>query len=321
MALNKRQFLKRIPPAFAALSLPSPAIFRGTGAKGHSLYLPAHIKLNVNSLGAQVSRDEQVKNLQMSYHGVCERHRLPFKEAMFNAANRALEESLGRPLVLCVSGLDSLAIGLTFNELNIPYTPVFMSLWGSNLKPSKLRLSQKVLKKSILVHEVSKKGLLKRATVASKLLKAPFPTHIALTEVFDRFSESYIIVGEGDLNKLHAEAYSRRVKEKTKGESIPFNVGEISYRSYSTLKNLAGEFYFYSSTPELLSSVYFNPLFNKRRWDVAPLIIRSFPELRDLGRYKNLNWTKSADIFKAVKSRAAQVASYSGEYFHASLYA
>jgi hypothetical protein len=189
-----------------------------------------------------------------------------------------------------VSGRDSEIIIRESKSLGIPCKIYFLKLWDmNNWMLEIVHDIARELNVEICVIELSEKKCMEEVIFQSyEIVRTVKPTYICLPFLFDNIpSDEFIVCGEGDLAKENP-IFKRFYTKDSIG--IPILSTEISYRMWAQKKQRYGEFYFYSSTPELIISAYNNSLvkFSPPSIQTHSMIVYYWPEIKF--KSKSLNW-------------------------------
>ncbi len=230
-------------------------------------------------------------------------HPYEFRAEVSRACKLLDQKRLGKSIALCYSGgVDSEIIALTLHELNIPFEMYFLDIWGLNRPAFDAHASDflKMISKKIQIIRASRAYFYE--THCPKVFSqfgVEFPTYLALTYLFDQIPESeFIVVGEGKLERrgaLFEKIFKANQIVNGRGELIlPFSTSSSFFYSWAEKNQREGEFYFFSSTPQLIASVIQSPLLRvtSEFSDTKEIVHSSFPEIRR--RRRSTNWENGA---------------------------
>jgi hypothetical protein len=202
----------------------------------------------------------------------------------------AIYEKHKKTLAICVSGRDSEIIIRECVRLKLPCKIYFLNLWDmNNWMLSIVQDIAKELHVELCVAYLSEQQCMEEVIINSyKSIQAIKPTYLCLPYLFASIpTDEFIIVGEGDLAKDNPK-FAAFFPPKSLG--IPILSTEVIYRIWAQENKRYGEYYFHSSTPELILSAYNDPLL-----DICPPSIKTsvmlrhyWPELKF--NIKTLNW-------------------------------
>jgi hypothetical protein len=207
-----------------------------------------------------------------------------------------------KTLAICVSGKDSEIILREAVYLGIPCKMYFLDLWGINhWMCSKVIELSKELSVELVVVSLTEQQCLEEVIFDSyKIMSTLKPTYLCVPYLFKNIpTDEFIIVGEGDLGKDNP-VYSLYWPKDYNG--IPILSSEIVYRIWAQENKRYGEFYFHSSTPELVLSGYNHPLLYRDN----PMIYTDkmynqyWPELKF--KQKTANFENNKDTIDLIKT-------------------
>lgn len=227
------------------------------------------------------------------------RKRYSFRAEVFRACEKIDQKRAGKTVALCLSGgVDSEIIALALRQRGIPFELYFLDNWGLNrdtytswVKPLENKLGKKAhvvgLGREYFLEDYSKE-------VFSKL-GFEYPTYLAMTYLFSRIPhDQYIVVGDGDLDRA-GDLYSYlgqklSLKSGQQGLQIPFSSASVAYALWAEMNKRPGEYYFFSSTPELIAATVTDPRYLARYpySETKEVIYGEFPEIGR--RRKTTNW-------------------------------
>lgn len=250
-----------------------------------------------------------------------ERRSYDFRQEVIEACKRLDQRREGKTIALCYSaGMDSEIIARTLAMLGIPFELYFLDLWGLNrerFEQCSGPLLAELGKKAHVV-SLSKEHLYQEhISKVFPLTGCELPTYLALTYLFEHIpSGQFIVVGDGDLDRT-ARLYGEISKEHSLsgvGAFLPFSISRVAYYLWAQHNARAGEYYFYSSTPELMAAAFSDPHFelNYPHSSTRKMIAHAFPEVAL--RPKTTNWDSAAASMENrwVRARVRRVARDTG---------
>ncbi len=228
-----------------------------------------------------------------------------FRQEVLNAAKELDRKRQGKPIALCYNGgVQSESLALVLHELGIPFDLYFLNLWGLNLpffQEQAPSLEAKIGKTTQIVHARRSHFFESFAPNIFREFGVEYPTYLALIYLFEQIPEShYIVVGEGGLTKLgnlYASLYQSLPLEKdAEVLPVPFTTASTLFYSWAEKRQRQGEYYFFSSTPQLLAAVLQDPLWllSEKGSDAREVFYGSFPELKL--RPRSTNWENDAYV-------------------------
>jgi hypothetical protein len=165
-------------------------------------------------------------------------------------------------LAICVSGIDSEIIAREAKDLGLNFELFFLSNWGIN--DYMLSLSQQLateLNTKLNVITVTREDAFNFAKAQYKEVRVNKPTYLILPMLFSAIPEDYyIICGEGDINKTDGDYQNADIISEQNTQSLSISNTEISYWLWAKKANRNGDYYFFSSTKELILSSWNDPL-------------------------------------------------------------
>jgi hypothetical protein len=209
----------------------------------------------------------------------------------------------GKTIALCYTGgVDSELIARLLHRLGLPFEMYFLDIWGLNSaaflhwsKPFEQEIGKKVrivkLAKPYFYEEHSLRMF--------EELGCEYPSYLALTYLFEKIpGDEFIVVGDGDLNRTGgifdfiAESHPKEREGKT--IPLPFASSSVAFWLWARKRQRKGDFYFFSSTPELIASTMEHPAFQfgYPHSETREVIYDSFPEIAR--RPKTTNWDGKA---------------------------
>jgi hypothetical protein len=239
--------------------------------------IPQHIKWSINSVDfgnyEGIPYNDDV-NFVFNYENLYEGYdpSVNFKQAIRNR----LTQLSDKKLAICLSGIDSEIIAREAKDLGLNFELFFLSNWGLN--NYMLALCEQLaieLNIKLNVVTVTRQDAFDFAKLQYQTRRVNKPTYLILPMLFDAIPEDYyIICGEGDINKSGPDY---QYAQPAVGDSISISNTEISYWLWAMQNNRNGDYYFFSSTKELILS----------DWN-SPLTEINFPEISNRNTIKSL---------------------------------
>jgi hypothetical protein len=245
-----------------------------------------------------------------------------FRSEVFSAVKKLSEVyGSGMTFAVCLSGgIDSEIIIRAMKLLGLKFQAYFLSFWNQNIenyecfiKPIESELGFKtnilVLNKDMFINKLIYEHF--------ELYGCELPTYLAMLYLFDKIPKhECIVVGEGDLDKQGA-LYTRMSNSipKMKNGCIPFTTSEVLYRIWSQKNRRYGEYYFFSSTEQLIVSVLKDVSLRVQfpHVDTKEVIYSNFPEIKR--RRKTNNWEgENFKLNKEIRSRLFSYAQRSDKF-------
>ncbi len=232
-------------------------------------------------------------NFEYRYQAKIEKVRYVFRNEVRRACEIIDKNRKQKVVALChTGGIDSEIIANTLREMGIPYICYFLDIWGVNLKEFEYNVKNLQVRENFEVVHLEKKIFYEQHSIPLfRATGCELPTYLAMAYLFNHIPQNqFIVVGDGDLNRgtdLHKSISKNHLGPIQKDVlKIPFSLGNIFYYLWAKKNKRDGEFYFFSSTPELLASVYLDPLYEGSQTRLV--IYSNFPEIKP--RPKTSNW-------------------------------
>lgn len=205
-----------------------------------------------------------------------------------------------KTLAICLSGRDSEIIVREAVNMGIPCKIYFLHLWDMNDWMLKIVNDiARELRVELIVVPLSEEQCMEEVIFNSyKIICTVKPTYVCLPYLFDNIPKDELIVcGEGDLAKDNP-IFRRFYKENSTG--IPILSTEIAYRIYAQENQRYGEYYFHSSTPELVLAAYNDPRvkFTPPSIQTHGMIMHYWPKMKFT--VKSLNWENGQEKNKLI---------------------
>ncbi len=218
-----------------------------------------------------------------------------------NEIQRACESldarRLGRPLALAFTGgLDSQLIAVNLLRLGIPFELFFLNIWGLNQSDYQNRALPFAKKHNLKLHEIHldrdffyEEHSLKQF----RLFGVEQPTYLAMSYLFSQVpKDHFIVVGDGDFQRSGPlfQAIAARESATMHAFQLPFSCTSVYYYLWAHRNSRMGEYYFFSSTPELISATLNHPAYEYRYpfAETRGIIHHEFPKLPQIE--KSTNW-------------------------------
>lgn len=226
------------------------------------LVIPQHIKWRINGVDfgdySQVPISEDPE-FYFEYTDLYNGYdpSINFKEAIRNR----LTELSDKKLAICVSGIDSELIAREASSIGLNFELFFLSNWGLN--DYMLTLAQQLateLNAKLNVVTITKEETFEFVKKYYLEVRVNKPTYLILPMLFAAIPDDfYIICGEGDINKT-AAAYPKSISVNTPASKyLTISNTEISYWLWARKNNREGDYYFFSSTKQLILSDWNSP--------------------------------------------------------------
>lgn len=211
-----------------------------------------------------------------------------------------LYEKYNRTLAICVSGRDSEIIVREAVNMNIPCKIYFLHMWDMNdWMLDIVRDIATELNVELCVVDLDEKQCMEQVIFKSyKIMPTVKPTYVCLPYLFENIPlDELIVCGEGDIAKDNP-IFKRFYTSDSVG--IPILSTEIVYRLWAQENKRYGEYYFHSSTPELIVSAYNDSLieFTPPSIQTHDMIMHYWPEMKF--RVKSLNWESEPEKNKLI---------------------
>lgn len=229
-----------------------------------SVIVPSHIKWSINSIeygdysgiptGVDIDFKFEYSNLYDNYDSS-----VTFKQAVRNKLASLSEKKLA----ICVSGVDSELLAREAVDMGLNVELFFLKMWDINqyIQAPVVKLAEELNVKLNIV-EISREAAWEYAALSYMKHRVRKPTYLLIPYLLDNIDESYWpIVCEGDMNKdkeVYLEYMNRAGQDMTNlPETYLMTANtEIVYWLWAKENNREGDFYFYSSTPELVTSAW-----------------------------------------------------------------
>lgn len=278
--------------------------------------------------GVPYSNAMQAKSMDFRvwFSPVAELRESSFRQEVIAACKQLDERRQGKPIALCMSGgLDSEVLLVTLQELGIPYELYFADFWGQNRSTfqSWVRPVARRYGKDVNVVSLERESFLETATADFMDFGVEAPTYLGLMQLFRAVpADRFLLVGDGDLARTgplfrHIAAHSSE-RLSRQDRPMAFSTSSVVYENWAQKHGRSGEFYFYRSTPGLVTSMLLDPRFvtNFPHSETKHALYNAFPEVAP--RAKTTNWDSISAHFenrrlrmhveKAVRSRGEELA-------------
>jgi hypothetical protein len=227
------------------------------------LTIPQHIKWSINSVDFRnyegIPYNDDV-DFFFDYENLYEGYNpsINYKQAI---RNRLMQLS-DKKLAICISGIDSEIIAREAKDLGLNFELFFLSNWGIN--DYMLVLAQQLateLSVNLNVTTVTREDAFDFAKLQYKKVRVNKPTYLISPMLFSVIPEDYyIICGEGDINKSDGDYKNTNNVAGNTTKFLSMSTTEIAYWLWAREHNRAGDYYFHSSTKELILSSWHDPL-------------------------------------------------------------
>lgn len=175
------------------------------------------------------------------------------------AVRNRLASLQDKRLAICLSGMDSELIAREAKDMGLDVDLYFLDFFGQT---EHIRtVSESVAKELAIplnVVTVSTEECFHLSELNFLYMRVAKPTYLIMPHLFDKIPQSqHIIVGEGDLRRTH-DIYDQHVKkmEISVSEGMITSSTQICYWLYQQKFNREGSYYFFSTTPELITSMW-----------------------------------------------------------------
>ena len=231
--------------------------------------IPQHIKWAINSEEFGNYNNvpiETTANFSFSYENLYEGYdpSVNFKQAIRNR----LTQLGNQKLAICISGIDSEIIAREAKDLGLSFELFFLSTWGMNdyMLMQCEQLSRE-LNSKLNVISVSREDAFHFSKIQYPKVRVNKPTYLILPMLFSAIPEDYyIICGEGDINKGDRDYQNPDIMIPDAGtidirnpNCITISNTEIVYWLWARENSRNGDYYFFSSTKELILSGWNDP--------------------------------------------------------------
>lgn len=256
---------------------------------------PPHIQWSFGQ-GAYANRAGAVSDdFDFRFRPSIARGEYGFRAEVMRACALLDERRKGRPIALCYTGgIDSELIARALAALGIPFELYFLDIWGLNLERFRQDSAGFLaeLGKSARIVRLEKAEFYENFSLPYfRRFACDQPTFLALCYLFDRIPKNeFIVAGDGDLHR-EGELFAKIAAVGRPGERmIPFAYSSVFFYLWQERAARRGEFYFFSSTPELLAAAFQHPLYRAEfpRFCTREMIYAEFPEVAR--RQKTSNW-------------------------------
>lgn len=215
---------------------------------------------------------------------------------------KELYEEHSRPLSIGISGKDGEIILQSAIDLGIPCEISFLHIKDVNsayidelINPLIKRHS---LQNAVNIVEIDANTATETAINNFQKYWLLKPTYLLLPYLFENISDDkLIVIGEGDMEKT-----MRSYEISDQSSVLPFAYSEVSYRIWAEENQRAGEFYFHSSTPDLIKSIVSDPRFvcDVGGWNAKAIIAEEYPELIATSIGKTYNWERDWSVHRNI---------------------
>jgi hypothetical protein len=227
-----------------------------------------------------------------------ERKNYDFRTEVRNKCKEIDQKRNGKPIALCYSGGEnSEIIAITLKEMGIPFDLYFLDVWHSDV--ARKTLAEPFAKKIGAPLRVV--GLLEENFITEHLVKTSKEygsdnlNFSLMTYLFNAIPDTHFIVtGSGHLERsgpaMEKIGEKNHIPNGTDSYYRPFSMNHVLFYTWAEKNKRVGEFYFFQSSPELLISVFQNPVVYSQYpiYSQKALIYSSFPEISP--RAKTTNW-------------------------------
>lgn len=209
----------------------------------------------------------------------------------------------GQSIALAFAGgIDSQLIALNLKKLSIPFELYFLDIWGLNQSEFERQAMPFAKTHGLKLHKISLDRDFFYEQQSLRLFEAfglEQPTYLALSYLFEKIPrDQFIVVGDGDFHRSGPlfEFIASKYRKPDSSLVLPFSCQSVYFYLWAHHENRNGEFYFFSSTPELISAMLNHPKFIYQYpfSSTREVIWHEFPDIPKLG--KTTNWDSPQGI-------------------------
>lgn len=186
-----------------------------------------------------------------------------YREEFLSACRIVDSRRAGRKIALCCGGgLHSEALARTLKILNIPFSLYFLDLWGLNAAGFEAGVAPLADELGVTATRVSlpRSALRVEAVEDFQAFGLEYPLYLALWQLFRRIpKEEFILTGDGHFDQ-HGPLFLGMGWAKDE-HSVPIAASRVAHYLWARQERRPGEYYFYSSTPELIAATFTHPRF------------------------------------------------------------
>jgi len=269
--------------------------------------LPSHIywKLDgkVNANYDSISNTD-IPNFEFAYINDINQPATTKYASAINNRLIALNQAGKSKLAIFISGKDSEIIAIQCKKLGIDFELYFLNIVGINeYMLTNANLVALTLGSHLNVISLTLADAMSYSESSYELSKVLKPTYLVVPYMFDKIPfDQHIIIGEGDLNK-GGKSYELLIHPDP-GVGIPILNTEIAYLLHGRKLDRDGDYYFHSSSLELIKTVWHHPLLLKNYPNFSnQKIIDSEWGSNLIFKSKTTNWDSNAGIQLNLKIR------------------
>jgi hypothetical protein len=238
-----------------------------------------------------------------------------FKEEVTLALLKANRNRGSKRIAFLVSGgMDSEILVTEAHRMGIPFDAFNIGTYEKNplqeaqLKKIEINLDIKINRITLNTPEYlpSVSSIIQASSFAN-------PHHILMMSGMEKIGRDYFfILGEGDLNKIRNQLYSKSQiasplfltsTEFSGSSTVLYNFGEFAYSEWARARSFSGEFQFFRSTPELLVSALTDSrlIYNSRFVKTKEILKHYFPYLSSRPTFNT--WNVEGREFKLIREQ------------------
>lgn len=231
--------------------------------------IPSHINWEINSVKFgnydNIPIDSEI-DFCFSYTDLYKEYDplVTYKQAVSNKLKSISDKSIA----LCISGIDSEIVAREAVSLGLKPELYFLDIWGINnyiLYTARELASELGLNLNVV--SMTRDEAYNEAEVSYQLYRYNKPTYMVLPYLLDKLpDDQWPVVCEGDLTKdnyLYNFYLTEFPKKITPTPGLMVTNTEIGYWLWAIKNNRPGDYYFHSSTTELITSCWNDSDMNK----------------------------------------------------------
>lgn len=220
---------------------------------------------------------------------------ITYKQAIINK----LENIADKKIALCISGIDSEIVAREAVAQGLTPELYFLDIWGiNNYMLNSVQELAKELSLNLNVVSITKDEAYFEAEESYKNFRYNKPTYMILTYLLGKIPEDqWPVVCEGDLTKdtfLYNFYLTKFPRTENSNNGVMITNTEIGYWLWGIKNNKPGDYYFHSSTPELITSCWNDELMNKEFPGTSNRAVIN--KLWDTSKFKFVSKTTNWDV-------------------------
>lgn len=263
---------------------------------------PSHINWSFGSNALDSPANAKSSQFHFSFSPTLKTRQYIFKTEMDRAIRQLDEKRNRRTVALCHGGgLHSAALAQELQRREIPVEIYYLDLWVAPRDKFEREIKPFADNLGFSSQKISISRIFFRTKAVENFRKYGFeyPLLLALWELFSMIpSDQFIVLGDGhldrqdSLSKFIAESRSSLSGE---GNYVVMPSNKIAHYLWAKENKREGEFYFYSSTPELIAATMQNECFESKDAlsNSRGVLLSHYPEL-GLQQKENV-WGKDWD--------------------------